>query len=121
VPSDKIRLYAFDKHPIVLNKGLKLGFHQLKQFVYILLSPTGHLCWIWARNISQYKWWNSFNGIPSKTKLYRNLSRIITVDNWRNSYNYERLATPLCSIRPTSMTVSNSRKSGFGAWHEAYL
>jgi len=38
VPSDKIRLYAFDKHPIVLNKGLKLGFHQLKQFVYILLS-----------------------------------------------------------------------------------
>jgi len=30
-----------------------------------------YMCWIWVPSIWRFKWWNTFNGILFKSRLYR--------------------------------------------------
>ena len=54
----------------LLNKGIKLELHLMKQLC-VYSFELNFMCWNLERSIWHHKWWNSFNGILSKFKLYK--------------------------------------------------
>jgi hypothetical protein len=55
---------------VLLNKGIKLELHLMKQLC-VYSFELNFMCWNLERSIWHHKWWNSFNGILSKFKLYK--------------------------------------------------
>ena len=86
------------------------GATGIYSFVFI-----SYWCWIWVRSIWRYKWRNMFNGILSKSRLYR-LWSINTFHKWWNSYKNEGLVFWVYWKWAKNMTFSNGRKSGHYAF-----
>ena len=70
-PSDEIRLYANNMQRIYTEYKTKTRIETTKATGICSFVFISYMCWIWARNVWRYKWRNTFNGILSKSSLFK--------------------------------------------------
>jgi len=69
--SDEIRLYANNMQRIYTEYATKSRIETNEATGINSFDFISYMCWIWVRSIWRYRWWNTFNGILSKSRLYR--------------------------------------------------
>jgi len=67
-PSDEIRSYPNWTYTEYGTKSRIEPTEATGIYSFVFIS---YMCWIWARNFRRYKCWSTFNGILSKSSIYR--------------------------------------------------